>query len=159
MRLLADSSFTFVVVIVAAVIYVAVLWIALAFYVVRDARLRSTSSAFVAFSTFLGFVPPFLGALIYVVVRPRRTMEEERALAIEEQMFLDPVDNTPVMRPCPSCGREIEEDFVVCPYCRTQFSRRCVNCDRVLRLGWAICPFCATDVGVPTLQRPTRSAS
>lgn len=138
--------------------YVAVLWVALAFYVVRDARRRTSSRGFQAFALVFGFFPPFIGALVYFIVRPPRTMEEERTLALEE-MALRPLDDGPEQRPCPSCGRDIASDFVICPYCRTQFARRCGSCDRMLRLGWTVCPYCAEEVGVHPLSRQTRTAS
>ncbi|GAC1344276.1 MAG: zinc ribbon domain-containing protein [Candidatus Dormibacteria bacterium] len=144
---------------VAVAAYLAVLWIALAFYVVRDARRRSTSPPFVGFATLLGFLPPFLGALIYLVVRPPRTLDEERALELEEQALREVPDDDPRTRPCPSCGKEIETVFVLCPYCRTQFARRCVGCGHSLRLGWAVCPYCAEDVGSASLSRSGRAVS
>ncbi|HEY4868907.1 MAG TPA: hypothetical protein VII79_02750, partial [Candidatus Dormibacteraeota bacterium] len=55
---------------VIVIAYLIVLWLALAFYVVRDARRRTTSPGFTLFAMLLGFVPPFLGALIYFMVRP-----------------------------------------------------------------------------------------
>ena len=155
--MIADTTTVIGVVIVAVVVYIAVLWLALAFYVVRDARRRSPSFTWLLLACVLGFVPPFLGAIVYLVLRPPRTLQEERAIAIEEQAFLEPpVDVLPTTRPCPTCGREIEHEFIICPYCRTQFARRCTNCDRPLRLGWSLCPYCATDVGAPSLTRSVR---
>ena len=144
---------------VAIAVYLAVLWIALAFYVFRDARRRSISAPFLGFATALGFVPPFLGALIYLVVRPPRTLDEERALELEEQALREVPDDEPRTRSCPSCGKEIETSFVLCPYCRTQFSRRCSGCGNALRLGWAVCPYCAEDVGSASLSRSGRAVS
>ncbi|MFN2582815.1 MAG: zinc ribbon domain-containing protein [Candidatus Dormibacteria bacterium] len=150
----ADAASVINIVVVAVVIYLGMLWLALAFYVVRDARRRSPSPLLLVIACVLGFVPPFLGALVYIVLRPPRTIEEERAFAIEEQAFFEPgLDGTGQTRPCPTCGRDIEQDFIVCPYCRTQFARRCTACDRALRLGWAVCPYCATEVGAPPLSR------
>jgi RNA polymerase subunit RPABC4/transcription elongation factor Spt4 len=154
---LADSVSLLVVAIVAVVGYVAVLWVATAFFVWRDARRRSSSIAFQLLALLLGFIPPFLGALIYLVIRPPRTLDEERAFALEEQSLLDVDDDAIAVRPCPSCGKEIEADFIVCPYCRTQFARRCSACDRVLRLGWAVCPYCSEEVGHAPLGRATRT--
>ena len=146
--LLADATSTAILVgVVAVVAYFALLWVALAFYVVRDARRRSQSISFLALAMLLGFVPPYLGPLVYLVVRPPLTLEEERALAIEERALLEPLQTEEPSRPCPSCGRDIENDFVICPYCRTQFARRCASCDRLLRLGWNVCPYCAEEVG------------
>ena len=154
--MIADSGSIVTLILVAVVIYIAVLWLALAFYVVRDARQRSPSFLLLVLACILGFVPPFLGALVYLVLRPTRTLAEERAFEIEEQALLDVPFDRVASRPCPTCGREIEQDFIVCPYCRTQFARRCISCDRSLRLGWAVCPYCATDVGAPALTRSAR---
>lgn len=161
MRLLAASSSSLLYLGVALLaIYVALLAVGVAFNVVRDARRRSPSVLFAVFAFLLAFVPPFLGALIYLVIRPPRTLDEERALELEQQILAEPVTNEPETRPCPTCGRDIEEDFVICPYCRTQFARKCAVCERTLRLGWPVCPYCAAEVGIHTLsQAHPRSAS
>jgi hypothetical protein len=155
--MLADSLSPLVVGVVALAGYVAVLWIATAYFVWRDARRRSSSPAFQLLALLLGFLPPFLGALVYLVIRPPRTLDEERAFALEEQSLRELESDPVAMRPCPSCGKDIEVDFIVCPYCRTQFARRCHGCDRVLRLGWAVCPYCAEEVGHAPLGRVTRT--
>ena len=140
------------------VAYLTVLWVALAYWMVRDARLRSTSPSLAMVAAGLGLVLPFLGVLVYLVIRPPRTLDEERALELEERAFEDePVEAEE--RPCPACGREIEKDFVICPYCRTHFGRRCQSCHRWLRLGWRVCPYCAEEVGMPGRGQTGRAAS
>jgi len=152
MRMLAVSGTALLYLgIVLVSLYVALLLVALAYNVVRDARRRSASIPFAVFAFLLAFVPPFLGALIYLVVRPPRTLDEERSLALEQQILEEPPSTAPETRPCPTCGRDIEEEFVICPYCRTQFARRCTVCERRLRLGWPVCPYCAAEVGAHTL--------
>ena len=152
--LLDASSGPLVALLIAASLYVAVLYVAVGFWVVRDARRRSESWTFATFAGLLGLALPFLGVLIYLVVRPPRTLDEERALLLEEQALQEgePLDPH-LLRPCPTCGRDIEPDFVICPYCRTQFARRCTACARWLRLGWHVCPYCAEEVGVQSFQR------
>jgi len=154
--MIGDTSALLVVGLAAVIIYIAVLWLALGFFVVRDARHRSHSESFTVIAVLLGFLPPFLGALIYFVLRPPRTLEEERVREIEEQALLEPAYDTVLLRPCPTCGRDIEQEFIICPYCRTQFARRCASCDRSLRLGWSVCPYCAADVGTHALSRASR---
>ena len=158
MRPLAlDSGSLVVLAVIALVAYVGVLWVATAYFVWRDARRRSTSPLFHLVALLLGFIPPFLGALIYLVIRPPQTLDEERALELEEQSLRDLDREEVAVRPCPTCGREIDADFIVCPHCRTQFARRCGSCDRVLRLGWPVCPYCAEEVGHAPLGRATRT--
>jgi len=109
------SNGAVVALVVAAALYVAVLYVAVAFWVVRDARRRSESWFFATFAGMLGLFLPFLGVIIYLVIRPPRTLDEERALLLEEQALQEgePLDATPMSRPCPTCGREIEPDFVI----------------------------------------------
>ena len=129
---------------IVVVLFLAFFWIALAFWAYRDARRRSDSVWLAVFALAVN-VLPYLGLLLYVVLRPPRTMDEERALLLEEQALTEGPAEV-ISRPCPTCGREIELDFVICPYCRTQFARRCRACQRWLRLGWRVCPYCAEEV-------------
>jgi hypothetical protein len=146
--------------VIAAIIYFTVLYVAVAFWVVRDARRRSDSWFFAAFAGLLGLALPFLGVLLYLIVRPPRTLDEERALQLEEQALAEEeLVDVPSARPCPSCGRDIEPEFVICPYCRTQFARRCSACGKWLRLGWHVCPYCAEEVGLQSFGRSGRAAS
>jgi len=146
--------------IVAAGIYFTVLYVAVAFWVVRDARRRSESWLFALFAALIGLALPFFGVLLYLVIRPPRTLDEERALQLEEQALAEEeIVEVPTVRPCPKCGREIEQEFVICPYCRTQFARRCTSCGKWLRLGWHVCPYCAEEVGLQSFGRSGRAAS
>ncbi|HVS42665.1 MAG TPA: zinc ribbon domain-containing protein [Candidatus Dormibacteraeota bacterium] len=129
---------------IVVVLFLAFFWIALAYWAYRDARRRSDSVWLAVFALAVN-VLPYLGLLLYVVLRPPRTMDEERALLLEEQALTEGPAEV-ISRPCPTCGREIELDFVICPYCRTQFARRCRACQRWLRLGWRVCPYCAEEV-------------
>jgi RNA polymerase subunit RPABC4/transcription elongation factor Spt4 len=140
--LLDSAAGTFLAVVV--VLFLLFFWIALAFWAYRDARRRSDSAWLAVFALAVN-VLPYLGLLLYVVLRPPRTMDEERALLLEEQALTEGPAEV-ISRPCPTCGREIELDFVICPYCRTQFARRCRACQRWLRLGWRVCPYCAEEV-------------
>ena len=158
--LLDSSNSGLVIGVVAAAVYLTIMYVAVAFWVVRDARRRSESWVFALFAGLLGLGLPFFGVLLYMIVRPPRTLDEERTLQLEEQALAEEeITETPTARPCPKCGREIEQDFVICPYCRTQFARRCTSCGKWLRLGWHVCPYCAEEVGLPSFGRSGRAAS
>jgi len=142
---------------VVALIFLGAFWVALAFWAVRDARRRSDSPLLAVFALAVN-VLPYVGLLLYLVLRPPHTLDEERALLLEEQALTEGPAEV-VSRPCPTCGREIELDFVICPYCRTQFARRCRACQRWLRLGWRVCPYCAEEVGMPGRGQTGRAAA
>ncbi len=136
--------------IVVGVIYGIVLWLALAYWALKDARARSDNPSFHMFAMGVNLLVPLLGLLVYMLVRPSLTMAEHRSLELEAEALSQTAKEDDV-RPCPACGREIERDFVLCPYCQTRFAKRCPDCHKSVRLGWRLCPYCAAtlEVAVP----------
>ena len=53
-----------------SVFFVAVFWLATAYWVYKDARRRIEDPWLVAMATVLGLVPPFVGPIIYLFFRP-----------------------------------------------------------------------------------------
>jgi hypothetical protein len=70
--------------------FVAVFWLSVAFWVYKDARRRIEDPWLVGMATLLGLVPPFLGALIYMLFRPPEYLEDvrERQLEIKAMSIL-----------------------------------------------------------------------
>jgi RNA polymerase subunit RPABC4/transcription elongation factor Spt4 len=137
---------------VIGAIYAVILWLALAWWALQDARARSEDSAFHMFAMVINLVVPLLGLLVYMLVRPSVTLAEMRSLELEAQALTQTAKDEDA-RPCPACGREIERDFVLCPYCQTRFAKRCPECHRAVRLGWRLCPYCAATVEVAPAAR------
>ena len=131
-------------------LYGLVLWGALAYWALKDARSRTENPTFHFFALGVNLLFPLLGLLVYVLVRPSVTLAEYRSLEMEAEA-LSHTASEENMRPCPACGREIEHDFVLCPYCQTRFAKRCPDCHKAVRLGWRLCPYCAAtlEVAVP----------
>ena len=139
---------------------VVVFWLAVAFWVNKDARRRIGDPWLVALATLLGLVPPFLGALVYMLFRPPEYLEDrrERELemrAMEERLSLHDSQ-------CPVCRASIEPSFLVCPVCTTRLKQACVNCNAPLEALWQVCPFCerpveSTGLDIPVVEaRPRR---
>ena len=81
--------------------------------------------------------------LVYFIIRPQTTQEEEYQRTLEEESLLQTIEESPV---CPGCGRRIKEDWVACPSCQTRLRKPCVQCGRLMELPWNLCPYCATPV-------------
>lgn len=64
-------------------IFVVLLWIALAWWTWQDARKRIESQGIVAACVALAIVLPFLGAIIYLIVRPPQYLDEARERELE----------------------------------------------------------------------------
>ena len=125
-----------------------VFWLAVGFWTYKDARRRIANPWLVALSTLVGLVPPFFGALVYMLFRPPEYLDEvrERELeirAIEERLAAGRGE-------CPVCRAAVEPSFLVCPVCTTRLREACVSCKAPLEPLWQVCPHCET----PVIRRP-----
>ncbi len=142
-------------VIAVGLAYIAALWFALIVWTYRDIEQRSRSVITQIFATLLVvlfFVP---GALLYLVLRPRDTLDEAFQRSLEEEYLLQDLEDLPR---CHSCHRAIESDWVVCPSCHTELRHECPNCGHLVRVTWDICPYCATELE-PAATPPEESGS
>ena len=64
-------------------IFVVLLWIALAYWTYQDARRRIASPPMVAGCVALSVLIPFLGSIIYLIVRPPEYLDEARERELE----------------------------------------------------------------------------
>src|SRR5713226_2269062 len=62
---------------------VLIFWLAVGYWVYKDARRRIEDPWFVGAATVLGLLPPFVGALIYMLFRPPEYLEDVRERAEE----------------------------------------------------------------------------
>ncbi|MBE0409930.1 MAG: zinc ribbon domain-containing protein, partial [Anaerolineales bacterium] len=83
------------------------------------------------------------GMLIYLILRPPRTIEAEYRLALEEEAILQSFQEKPA---CPSCSHQMALDWIVCPWCYTRLKKKCPQCGELLELGWKVCPYCTTPL-------------
>jgi hypothetical protein len=121
-----------------------VLWLATAYWVLKDARRRIEDPWLVAMAALLGLVPPFLGPIIYLFFRPPEYLVDvqERELeirAMEERLARGTLH-------CPVCRARVEPSYLVCPVCTTRLKQACESCDAPLEAIWQVCPYCATPV-------------
>ena len=135
-----------------------VLYLALIYWTYQDARRRIDDPVMVGLSTFVALFP-FVGPIIYMVLRPPEYLEDVRERDLElanaearAQQFHRLL--------CPYCSYRIEREFVRCPSCLRKLKERCANCSRPLDQAWTICPYCEADVpGVSTPRVRRRRGS
>ncbi len=121
-----------------------VFWLALAYWVHRDARRRIGDSFLVGAATVLGLLPPYLGPVIYLLFRPAETLEDVRSRRAELRALEQQAGRA---RPvCPTCSAPTEPDYVACPVCATRLRQPCARCDSPLEPLWQMCPYCATPI-------------
>ncbi|CAA9574071.1 MAG: hypothetical protein AVDCRST_MAG49-3950 [uncultured Thermomicrobiales bacterium] len=120
--------------------YLVVLWFVTIVWTFRDIESRSRSVVTQVFATLLSVLFPFLGIPLYLILRPKDTLDGAFQRSLEEEYLLQDLEELPL---CPSCQRFVEDDFQLCPHCHTQLRDACPSCSRLVDLRWAICPYCA----------------
>ena len=121
--------------------FLAALWIALIIWTYRDIRARARDPLVQILSTLLVTLLNLPGVLVYLILRPPRTLEEEYQRTLEEEALLQALEDLPL---CPGCERRIKDEWQVCPNCHTKLKKTCHNCGKFMELPWNICPFCGT---------------
>jgi RNA polymerase subunit RPABC4/transcription elongation factor Spt4 len=130
--------------------FLAALWIALVLWTYRDIRSRSRDPLVQILSALLVTVLSLPGILIYLILRPQRTLEEEYQHTLEEEALLQALEDLPL---CPGCERRVKDDWQVCPNCHTKLKKACNECGRLMELPWNLCPYCGTPA--PGMRRET----
>jgi RNA polymerase subunit RPABC4/transcription elongation factor Spt4 len=121
--------------------FLVALWLALVIWTFRDMRSRHHDRLVPILAALMVALLNLPGVLVYLILRPARTLEEEYQQTLEEEALLQSIEDQSV---CPGCERHIKEDWLVCPSCQTKLRKRCHSCGRLMELPWNICPYCGT---------------
>jgi len=124
-----------------AAAFIAALWLSLIIWTYRDIRTRARDPLVRILAVLVAGVLFLPGILIYLILRPPRTLEEDYQHSLEEEALLQSIEDNPL---CPGCARRIREDWTVCPNCHTRLKKTCHQCSRLMLLPWNICPYCGT---------------
>lgn len=121
--------------------FLAALWLSLIVWTYRDIRGR-VRDPFVRILAALLVAVLFLpGIVVYLILRPQQTMEEEYQHMLEEEALLQAIEERTA---CPGCGRHTADDWMICPNCYTKLMKPCHSCGRLMNLPWSLCPYCGT---------------
>jgi hypothetical protein len=130
-----------------AVVFAVVFWLALGFWVYKDARRRIGDPFLVFVATLLGLVPPYVGPIVYLLFRPSDTLEDARCRRAELQALEQQLIRS---RPtCPVCSSAVDPEYLACPVCTTMLREPCTSCNAPLEPLWQICPYCTSPIGPP----------
>lgn len=131
-----------------AAAFLAALWLSLIFWTYRDIKARARDPLSRILAVLVVAVLFLPGILIYLILRPRQTLEEEYQTTLEEEALLQAIEENPL---CPGCGRRVKDDWSVCPNCHTKLRKNCHHCGKLMDLPWNICPYCGTPA--PGMRR------
>ena len=134
--------------------FLAALWLSLIIWTYRDIRARAKDPLGRILAVLVVTVLFLPGVVIYLILRPQRTLEDEYQYTLEEEALLQAIEDVPI---CPGCGRHTKEPWKICPNCHTRLKKTCQKCGKLMELPWNLCPFCGTPV--PGKRRENLSMS
>lgn len=121
--------------------FLVALWVSLIFWTYRDIRTRTRDQVIRILSIIIVALLFLPGIVIYLILRPADTIEEEYQHTLEEEALLQSIEDIPV---CPGCGRKTQDTWMICPTCHTRLRKTCHNCRKLMELSWNLCPYCGT---------------
>ena len=138
------------------ILFLVVVWLALVYWTYADARRRIADPMLVGCAAAASLFP-FVGTLVYMIVRPPEYLDDIRERELEIQAAEARLAELGYHL-CPHCDYEVEKDFLRCPNCMRKLKDPCPVCSKPLDPSWKICPFCEAEVGAPPppQRRPRR---
>jgi RNA polymerase subunit RPABC4/transcription elongation factor Spt4 len=120
----------------------AAFWLSLVIWAFRDMRLRSRDPFAQILAALLVAAIPFVGIVIYLILRPPETLAERYERALEEEALLQEIEERPR---CHKCSRIVDETWALCPSCHSELKKPCTTCYALLELSWTRCPHCTAE--------------
>jgi hypothetical protein len=136
------------------ILFLVVIWIALVYYTYMDARRRIADPMLVGCATAAALFP-FVGTIVYAIVRPPEYLEDVRERELEMQAAEARLHQLDYVL-CPHCDYHVEKEFLRCPNCLRKLKDSCGSCRRPLDPAWKICPYCEAEIPGITPQRRRR---
>jgi hypothetical protein len=127
------------------ILFAVVLYLALIYWTYADARRRIVDPMLIGCSVAASVLFPYVGTIVYMIVRPPEYLEDVHEREIETQAAEARLREVEYGR-CPHCDYPTERDFVRCPSCLRKLKDRCASCSRPLDHTWTICPYCEAEI-------------
>lgn len=128
--------------------FIAALWLSLVIWTYRDIRRRARDPLARILAVIVVAVLFLPGIVIYLILRPSHTLEEEYQHTLEEEALLQAIEDVSI---CPGCSRRVKDEWMVCPNCHTKLKKHCHDCGKLMELPWNLCPHCGSPT--PGMRR------
>jgi|GEM_PF-684848 len=134
-----SSSGAFQVLGMGIITYAAILWLALIIWVTRDVIHRSGNLLLQLFAVLLNVFLPLLGLVIYLIIRPSKTLLEKYYEDMEYRTLHGGEEF------CSNCGLTVLREFSFCPRCAEKTKNECGHCKKSSATRWQLCPYCGEE--------------
>ncbi len=121
--------------------FLAALWLALVIWTWRDIRSRARDPLAHVLAVLVVAALNLPGILVYLILRPPRTLEEDYQRTLEEEALLASIEDQAL---CPGCERKNPRGLAGLPQLPHPPEETCPHCGKLMELPWNICPYCGT---------------
>lgn len=139
-------------------LFLVVVYLALVYWTYSDARRRIDDAMLTGCAVAAAIIFPFVGVVVYMIVRPPEYLEDVRERELEMQAAEARLHQLSYLA-CPHCSFEVKEDWLRCPSCTRKLRDPCGNCSKPLDPEWRLCPYCEADVAGASTPRRRRRRS
>lgn len=126
------------------ILVLVVVWLSLVYWTWADARRRISDPVVVGTATLVSLIP-FIGTVIYTILRPPEFLVDSRERELEVQASELRLRHL-TAQSCPRCEHPIERTWLRCPECQQRLKDPCRSCSRPVDPRWSICPYCETPM-------------
>jgi hypothetical protein len=123
-----------------ALIFV-IFWLIVVYWVYSDIRERTKSKAMQLLSVFIVLLLNIIGLIVYLLLRPRYTIDEIYWADLERKYLRQEVAG---ISSCSVCGFDNLPNYLACPSCGNELRKKCKDCGSFNELEWKCCPYCGT---------------
>lgn len=120
-------------------IYLGALWLFIVLFVGRDIIHRTNNIFFQIAVILLNMVLPIFGLLLYLIIRPSKTLLEQYSEEMEVQFLSEQAQEK---EKCYQCETPLHADFLFCPVCATKIKTTCHSCGKRYFHEYQVCPYC-----------------
>lgn len=108
--------------------YFFLVWFAIIVWVTKDIIHRTNNIFYQILSIIIVLIGTPLGIVVYLLIRPSRTLFEKyyEEANISPEIDLSDFDDEPLHAQCRFCHKNIEKDFLFCPHCKEQLQKKCL---------------------------------
>jgi Double zinc ribbon len=138
------------------ILFLVAVWLALVFWTWADGRRRIEDPLLVGCAAAASFFFPYVGTVVYMIVRPPEYLEDVREREIEMAAARARLVQVQ-QETCPYCDYHVERSFLRCPSCLRKLKEPCTTCGRPLDPKWKICPYCEAEVPARAEEAPSRA--
>ncbi|MFA9272817.1 MAG: zinc ribbon domain-containing protein, partial [Baekduiaceae bacterium] len=97
-------------------LFLVVVYLSLVYWTYADARRRIDDAMLVGCAVVAAIIFPFVGVIVYMIVRPPEYLEDVRERELEMQAAEARLHQLSYLA-CPHCSYEVKEDWLRCPSC------------------------------------------